>query len=178
MGREKEMKGENKSREKSPSEVEEEDLLVLDEELETAGTETLGYTPKKKPELSPSLKKALRLREEKKSRNIKFRRQEWFRYKRLGEKWRKPRGLHSKMRRKMKYRQKPPSIGYGSPFPARGLHPSGFREVLVYNVNDLVGIEPKREAARIGHSVGTRKRRAIIERAAEMEIRILNPGEI
>ncbi|MEL9915033.1 MAG: eL32 family ribosomal protein, partial [Thermoplasmatales archaeon] len=29
-----------------------------------------------------------------------FHRQEWFRYKKLGDSWRKPRGKHSKLREK------------------------------------------------------------------------------
>ena len=159
----------------SPEE-EEEDVLDLDDELGEEGIETLGYSPKKKPELTPDLKRALRLRSLKKSRVGPFRRQEWFRYKRLGIKWRKPRGLHSKMRRNMKYRSNIPRIGYGAPSEAKGLHPSGFKEVMVYNVKELDGIEPKTEAARIGHGVGTRKRKEILERARERGIRVLNSG--
>ncbi len=177
MGRKKrDRKKDEQSEEVDTPEEEEEDMLDLDDELGEEGMETLGYTPKKKPELSPNLKRALRLRSQKKSRTGPFRRQEWFRYKRLGTKWRKPRGLHSKMRRNMKYRSNIPRIGYGAPLEAKGLHPSGFKEVMVYNVKELDGIEPETEAARIGHSVGTRKRREILERAREKGIRVLNSG--
>jgi large subunit ribosomal protein L32e len=67
------------------------------------------------------------------------------------------------------------SIGYGSPAETRNLHPSGFAEVMVYNVGDLEKIDPKLQAARIGHSVGTRKRINIEEEAEEKGIRVLNP---
>ena len=80
------------------------------------------------------------------------------------------------MRRGLKYRPKMPSVGYGSPKEVRNLHPSGFREVMVYNTNDLETINPSVEAARIGHGVGTRKRMTIEKKAADLKIRILNPG--
>jgi large subunit ribosomal protein L32e len=43
-------------------------------------------------------------------------------------------------------------------------------------VEDLQGIDPKVEAARIGGTVGTRKRREIVESADKLGIRVLNRG--
>ncbi|WP_461461273.1 eL32 family ribosomal protein, partial [Methanobrevibacter sp.] len=42
-----------------------------------------------------------------------FKRQEYARYKKLGDKWRKPRGRTSKMRRYEAGKPKMPAIGYG-----------------------------------------------------------------
>ncbi|MCD6106274.1 MAG: 50S ribosomal protein L32e, partial [Thermoplasmata archaeon] len=53
-----------------------------------------------KPSLSAEEKRLLELRNRLNRKRPEFRRQEWFRYKRLGEKWRRPRGLHSKMRKR------------------------------------------------------------------------------
>ena len=132
---------------------------------------------KQKPVLDEEVAEALRLREEKNRKRPEFHRQEWFRFVRLSDgRWRKPRGLHSSMRRGYKYRPNKVSIGYRGPKLARGLHPSGFREVLVNNPSDLDGIDPKTEAARIAHGVGTRKRIAIIEKAEKLGIRVLNRG--
>ena len=103
-----------------------------------------------------------------------FKRQEWFRYQKLGEAWRRPRGIHSKMRRGMKRRPPMVEIGYGGPALVRGLHPSGFEEVMVYNVDGLEDIDPKTQAARIGGTVGVKKRIAIENRAKELGIRVLN----
>ncbi|NIM89434.1 MAG: 50S ribosomal protein L32e [Candidatus Aminicenantes bacterium] len=128
-----------------------------------------------KPELSEELKHELEIRRGIKKKTPDFKRQEWFRYKRLGEAWRRPRGLHSKMRKHKGYRQDVVSVGYGSPKGARDLHPSGFEEVMVYNAKDLDKIDPKSQAARVGHSVGTRKRTEIEEKAEEKGIRVLNP---
>jgi len=149
------------------SEEEGEEVVIVEEEEEV-------YVPKQKPELSDEALRYLKIRMRIKSRRPKFRRQEWFRYKRLGEKWRRPKGLHSKMRKRVKYRPAVVSIGYRGPSAVRGLHPSGFREVIVHNVKDLEGVDPKTEAVRIAATVGLRKRIEIEKRAEELGIRVLN----
>ena len=46
--------------------------------------------------------------------------------------------------------------------------------IMVYNVDGLEGIDPKKQAVRIGGTVGTKKRIAIEDRADELGIRVLN----
>ncbi len=158
----------------------EEEIEIVEEEgeEEEEEEEEEAYKVKQKPELSDEQKKLLAVRARIKRKKPNFKRQEWFRYKRLGMSWRKPRGIHSKMRRHYKYRIKMVSVGYGGPKKVKGLHPSGFEEVMVHNVNDLKDIDPKKQAARIGHTVGTKKRMAIEEKADELGIRVLNRGEV
>ena len=62
------------------------------------------YKPRQKPVLDTETKVALSKRNRMSNKRPKFKRQNWFRYKRLGDKWRRPRGIHSKMRRHFKYR--------------------------------------------------------------------------
>ncbi|SUZ64245.1 uncharacterized protein METZ01_LOCUS17099 [marine metagenome] len=82
--------------------------------------------------------------------------------------------MHSKMRARRKYRPPMASISYRGPAAARGLHPSGFAEVIVHRPADLEVMNPQREAARIAATVGDRKREVIETRAAELKIRVLN----
>lgn len=131
---------------------------------------------KQKPKLDEETEEAMRVREVQNKKRPEFHRQEWFRMKRLGRKWRKPRGLHSKMRKNKGYRPAKVSIGYRGPKKARGLHPSGFEEVLVHNPTELENLDPEKQAVRIGHSVGFRKRELIIEKAEKLGIRVLNKG--
>ncbi|MDH7508246.1 MAG: 50S ribosomal protein L32e [Methanomassiliicoccales archaeon] len=161
----------------APQESEAEEVIIEEEEIsagEAAIVEKGGYLVKAKPVLDPTIAKLLALRRKISERRPTFLRQEWFRYKRLGEKWRKPRGLHSKMRRHYKYRSPVVSIGYRGPKKVRGLHPSGFEEVMVYNPSQLEGIDPKRQAVRIGSTVGYKKRMEIESKADQLGIRILN----
>ncbi|MCD6383128.1 MAG: 50S ribosomal protein L32e [Thermoplasmata archaeon] len=129
-----------------------------------------------KPELSDEEKWNLWVRSLRKRKEPNFYRQEWFRYKRIKKVWRRPRGLTSKMRKGLKYRPPRVKVGYRGPRAVRGRHPSGFEEVLVHNPKELEGLDPKKQAVRIAHGVGTRKRREIIARADEMNLRVLNRG--
>ncbi|MDD4307231.1 MAG: 50S ribosomal protein L32e [Thermoplasmata archaeon] len=132
------------------------------------------YKPRAKPDITAEEKIAFNLRNDKSRNRPEFHRQEWFRYLRVGDKWRKPRGIHSKMRRHYGYRPNIVAIGYRGPKAARGKHPSGFDEVIIYNLKEMEGLNPKKQAIRIGHSVGYLKRMHIAILADEMELRILN----
>lgn len=95
--------------------------------------------------------------------------------KRIKKRWRKPRGQHSKLREKRKSKGRVPGIGYRSPKETRGLHPSGMREVYVQNINDMKNVVKEKEAIRIAHTIGKRKKEMILKRAEELKIKILNP---
>jgi len=128
-----------------------------------------------KPELSEAKKRALELRERLKKKRPEFRRQESWRYKRIKESWRRPRGIDSKMRLKKKGWPATVEVGYRGPKEARGLHPSGFEEVLVHNPEEVDHVDPKTQAIRIAHAVGMKKRVEIIARAEERNVYVLNP---
>jgi large subunit ribosomal protein L32e len=96
-------------------------------------------------------------------------------YKRLGLKWRSPRGVHSQLRRHKREAGNIPKSGYSSPKEVRGLHPSGFEEVLIYNVKNLEKINPTKQACRIASTIGKKKRIEIMKKAEYMKIKILNP---
>ncbi|MFA5313859.1 MAG: 50S ribosomal protein L32e [Methanomassiliicoccales archaeon] len=132
------------------------------------------YVAKIKPELSKEMKAMLELRDEINDRRPPFLRQEWHRYQKLEGKWRKPRGIHSKMRRHYGYRPTIVSIGFRGPTMVRGLHPSGFEEVMVFNPSQLEALDAKLQAARIGGTVGAKKRKDIISKADEIGVRVLN----
>lgn len=110
-------------------------------------------------------------------RRPKFVRQESWRYDRLAESWRRPKGKDNKMRRQLSGVPRLVKIGYRGPKKARGLHPSGYTDNLVFNVKDLGRLDPASDAARIGHAVGQRKRLLILAEARNKGIKVLNPGK-
>jgi large subunit ribosomal protein L32e len=167
---------ETKSKEKTDKQKEKKEIEKKEDVTEESAEELEEekYQVKKKPVLSKEIKGKLILRKNIKNRTPDFFREEWFRYKRISKNWRKPDGITSKMRINLKYRPSKVRIGFRGPKETRGLHSSGFKEVIINNATDLENIDPKTEAARISSSVGTKKRIDIEKKAEELEIRILN----
>lgn len=118
----------------------------------------------------------LRARKKVSATRPKFVRQESWRYIRLAENWRKPKGVDNKMRKQVSGVPPLVKVGYRGPKRARGLHPSGYRDRLIHNIRDLEKLDPKIDAARIGHSVGRRKRIDIVSRADALGVKVLNRG--
>lgn len=102
-----------------------------------------------------------------------FVRQEGHSKKKLGLKWRKPKGYHSKIRRKFKGRRKMPSPGYASPKALRGLTMKGLNPVLVRNLTDAAGLVAKKDAAIIA-KVGKKLKVEMLKVLAGAKVDVLN----
>lgn len=120
----------------------------------------------------------VKLRRRVKANKPEFQGQEVWRYKRIRDRWRRPRGVDSKMRMDAKGWPQMVNVGYGGPKTARYLHPSGYAEVLVHNLGEIEGLDPTTQAIRIAHTVGGKKRMEIISRAKEKGLHVLNPREM
>jgi len=104
-----------------------------------------------------------------------FVRPESWRYERLKPMWRKPKGLDNKVRKGKKGWPRRVKVGYRGPAESRYLHPSGHYEVVVQNQVQLESLVPGRDVARIGATVGAKKRAQILDRAKELGLRVVNP---
>eukprot|EP00871_Galdieria_phlegrea_P000815 jgi/Galph1/1734/GphlegSOOS_G411.1 len=111
-----------------------------------------------------------------KKRTKKFKRFQSDRFKRVKENWRKPKGIDCKVRRRFKGSTLMPNIGYGTNKKTRHLLPNGFYKFVVNNVKELEALLMlnRKYAAEIGHGVSAKKRKAILERAAELDIKVIN----
>lgn len=87
------------------------------------------------------------------------------------DKWRMPHGIDLDKGIEHGFR---PRIGYRGCVEIRGIHPSGYREVMVCNFNDLEKIDPKTQAARLSATIGKRKRNEIVTKANAKGIWVLN----
>uniref|UniRef100_A0A8C2RW30 60S ribosomal protein L32 n=2 Tax=Caprinae TaxID=9963 RepID=A0A8C2RW30_CAPHI len=113
-----------------------------------------------------------------KKRTKKFIRHQSDRYVKIKRNWRKPRGIDNRVRRRFKGQILMPNIGYGSNKKTKHMLPSGFRKFLVHNVKELEVLLMcnKSYCAEIAHNVSSKNRKAIVERAAQLAIRITNPN--
>jgi len=111
-----------------------------------------------------------------KKRNIPFPRYQSDEYVKVKSSWRRPRGIDSRHRCKAKGLTKTVKVGYGSDKATRHLMPSGFYKFVVSNVKQLevLMMQNRKYAAEVAHNVSSRKRKEIVERAAELNIKVLN----
>lgn len=115
----------------------------------------------------------LRVRTRQKSKKPEFNSHDSHKKKKLGTSWRKPRGLHNKLRKHIAAKGEMVKPGFGSPKAVRGYHPCGLAEVRVNNVAELAGAQGC--AVRIASAVGMKKRQDIQAKALEMGLKVLNP---
>ena len=120
------------------------------------------------------LKRLIELRIGLKKKKPRFVRQEGIKKKKLGVKWRKPMGMHSKLRRMLRGHPARVEPGWGSPAKAKGLSKEGLRKVVVHNIAELGKLDSKKEGAVISSNVGTRNRVEMVRKAQELGIMLLN----
>ncbi len=88
-------------------------------------------------------------------------------------KWRRPKGMHNKIRHGFNGQPAKVNGGYRGPKEVRGLHNSGLIPVLVHNVKDLTTIDTKTQGVIIAH-VGNRTKSQILTQCKEKKINVLN----
>ena len=105
-----------------------------------------------------------------------FKRHQSDRYVKVTESWRKPKGIDNRLRRKFRGMTRMPKIGYGSNSQTKHVLQNGFKKFRVFNTSDLelLLMHNRTYAAQIAHNVSSAKRRAIVDRAAQLNIKVLN----
>ncbi|XP_070943964.1 large ribosomal subunit protein eL32-like [Macaca nemestrina] len=102
-------------------------------------------------------------------------------YVKIKRNWRKPRGTDNRVRRRCKGQILMTNIGYGSNKNQQHTLPCGFRKFLVPSVKELEVLLMcnKPPCADIAHSASSKDRKAIktiVERAAQLAIRVTHPS--
>ncbi|KAH0924184.1 hypothetical protein HID58_024202 [Brassica napus] len=111
-----------------------------------------------------------------KKRSAKFIRPQSDRRITVKESWRRPKGIDSRVRRKFKGVTLMPNVGYGSDKKTRHYLPNGFKKFVVHNSADLelLMMHNRTYCAEIASNVSTKKRKAIVERASQLDIVVTN----
>ena len=113
-----------------------------------------------------------------KKRSKKFTRHQCELFKTIGSSWRKPRGIDSPVRRRFKGQKAMPNKGYGSARATKYVHPDGFKHFPITSPQDLYMLlmQNRKYAGVISHTIGARARKAIVRRASELDVRLVNGG--
>jgi len=150
---------------------------VGNKDFEEEADEVVEVEPIPTPglELDPESQRLLKVRKKQKAKKPNFVQTDLHKKKRLKNTWRRPKGLHNKKRRHILGKGEVARVGYGSPVAVKGLHPSGFQDVLMARVQDLDELDPSTQAVRIARTVGQRKRMEIVRKARSLGLKILNP---
>lgn len=128
-------------------------------------------------DMDPESRRLFNVRKVQKGKKPQFKRAACHKFKRLDDNWRRPRGTQGKQRRKYVSKGALAQVGYGSPAAVKGLHPSGYSDVLISSIAELELVDPSYEAIRIAAKIGARKKAIILAKASELGIRVLNPGK-
>ena len=115
-----------------------------------------------------------------KKKLTKFKRHQGDQFKRIRHTkrggWRKPKGIDGRVRRRFKGAIRMPKIGYGSNKKTRHMLPNGFYKFRVNNVAELelLLMHNRKYCAEIAHDVSARLRKQIVDRAAQLNVRVTN----
>ncbi|MBI4141244.1 hypothetical protein HY485_05400 [Candidatus Woesearchaeota archaeon] len=115
----------------------------------------------------------LTLKQQIKKNKPKFYRQNHEALPRIKTSWRKPKGIHSKLRHGFAGHRNTVEPGYGTPASLRGVGKEGLIPVLVNTLQELATLDAKKQGIIIAH-VGTKKKTEIIKAAQEKKLTILN----
>ncbi|XP_039318192.1 large ribosomal subunit protein eL32-like [Saimiri boliviensis] len=96
-------------------------------------------------------------------------------YVKIKHNWQKPKGIDNRVRRRFKGQILMPNTGYGNK-KTKHMLPSGFQKFLVHNVKELEVLLMcnKSYCAETAHNVSSKNLKAIMERPAQLAIRVTN----
>ncbi len=104
----------------------------------------------------------------------RFKSQDYFRYPRLGKKWRRPKGRQSKLRKKKGGSGLNVAIGYGTKRTEKNKI-NGMDFTLVRSLKDL---ENAKGAIIISGTLGARKTNTVAAKARELGLKIINMKKV
>ena len=88
----------------------------------------------------------------------------------LKESWRKPKGIHSKLRLKKRGKGKRPKIGYGNNKKLKGL----IKNQNYVHINNIKELENVKQPVLISSKTGLKKKLEIAKKAEELKLKIIN----
>jgi len=95
----------------------------------------------------------------------------------VGTRWRRPRGLHNKVRKEVWGKPARVKVGYRGPAEVRGLDKSGLVPRLVYTVAQVGRLDVKTQGAIVGQ-MGARNRALVLAECQKRSVNVLNVKKV
>jgi large subunit ribosomal protein L32e len=121
---------------------------------------------------------SLKLRKALKAKKPNFLREDYQKRACIPLPWRRPRGVHSKLRHRFAGHRALVNPGYGSPKEAYGLSPSGYEQILVHTISELQKLNSKTQGAILGSTIGLPRKIALLTEAKKLGVRVLNVKDV
>ena len=118
----------------------------------------------------------VKIRNDSKRSKPEFRRQDVDLKPQFRKAWRKPKGLHSKMRNSRKGHNLLPKLGYASPKKVKNLTRDGLKLQVVRNLNELNNV--KDGCVAVGSDVGLRKRIVLLEEIINKRLKLFHVKDV
>lgn len=116
----------------------------------------------------------LKQRKEQKARKPAFIAQDAHKKKRIRARWKRPRGLQSKVRLNKLGYNTGVSTGWRSPKAVRGTAPNGLEQIRVETRAQLEALDAKTQGAMVSGRVSMRTKKTLYDAAAKLGVTILN----
>lgn len=117
----------------------------------------------------------LAIKQAMKKRMPSFARQDSHKQIKLSEAWRRPKGIHSKMREHRKGHPVCVTVGYRTPVELRSANRAGLLPIRVATLKELQALHPQKEYAIVARTLGLKKRLQLLHVAREKGIPVHIP---
>lgn len=124
------------------------------------------------------MKELLEVRKKIKSKKPVFVRQDAHKKAEIKWKWRRPKGIHSKMRLRKRGYRRCVEVGYGAPKKIKNFDRSGLRIRLVSSIKEIEKVDAKTEGIIISKKIGLKKKVLLLKKASEIGIKVLNVKDV
>jgi large subunit ribosomal protein L32e len=126
--------------------------------------------------MASDIKKLLKVKAQKRAKKPEFLQRSFKKSKlvRVRGRWKRPRGMHNKLRRRRRGIGPWVNTGYKMPRLVRGALQNGLMPVVVATLAALKNLDPKKEAAILQASVGKKKKLTIVKEAFKLNVPLVN----
>lgn len=122
-------------------------------------------------------KQLLQLRKKLNAKRPHFSQCDSYKRKEISKAWRRPKGMHNKMRHGVHGKPVLVNVGYRNPAEVRGMDNNGMMPITVYNTAQVAALDVKKNSVILGN-IGNKKKAAVLAVCKQKGFTVLNVKKI